>query len=75
MTKQTAAKLKGTVGHSDLEGGYMTLEAEDGKSYKLEGANGLKKGQKVEVEGTVEEGGFGIGFGAPVLTVTKHKAL
>ena len=73
------AKLKGTVGHSDLEGGYLTLEAEDGKRYKLEGADAslksLKKGAKVEIEGSVEEGGFGLGFGAPVLTVKKHKAI
>jgi len=69
------AKLKGTVGHSDLEGGYLTLETDDGKSYKLEGGVSLKKGQKVEIDGTVEEGGFGIGFGAPVLTVKTHKTL
>jgi hypothetical protein len=71
------AKHKGKVGYSDLEGGYFTLEGDDGTSYKLEGGDaGLrKKGQKVEVEGTVEEGGFGIGFGAPILTVKSYRAL
>jgi hypothetical protein len=70
------AKFKGKVGHSDLEGGYATLESDDGKTYKLEGdAQALQRGQKVEIEGTVEEGGMGIGFGAPVLTVKKHRVL
>jgi hypothetical protein len=68
-------KFTGTVGHSDLEGGYLTLLGDDGKEYKLEGGEGLEKGQKVEIDGSVEEGGFGIGFGAPVLTVKKHKTL
>ena len=71
------AKLKGKIGYSDLEGGFWTLEGDNGKSYKLEGGDKAleKKGLKVEIEGTVEEGGMGIGFGAPVLTVKKHKNL
>ena len=70
-------KFKGKVGHSDLEGGYFILEADDGKQYKLEGGDASlrKKGQKVEIEGTVDEGAMGIGFGAPVLTVKKHKTI
>jgi hypothetical protein len=69
------AKIKGKVGHSDLEGGYPTLEGDDGKTYKLEGDTAkLKRGEKVEIEGKVEEGGFGIGFGTPVLTVKSHRA-
>jgi hypothetical protein len=71
------AKHKGKVGYSDLEGGFFTLECDDGNTYKLEGGDdGLrKKGQKVEVDGTVEEGGFGIGFGSPVLTVKGYRPL
>ena len=34
------AKLKGKVVRSDLEGGFWTLEAEDGNIYKLEGGGG-----------------------------------
>jgi hypothetical protein len=68
------AKFTGKVGYSDLEGGYLTLESADGKTYKLEGDSAqLKKGQRVEIEGTVEEGAIGIGFGAPILTVKKHR--
>jgi hypothetical protein len=71
------AKLKGKIGYSDLEGGFWTLEGEDGKRYKLEGGDKAlqKKGLKVEIDGTVEEGGMGIGFGAPILNVKSHKTL
>ncbi len=70
-------KLKGKVVRSDLEGGFWTLEAEDGTSYKLEGggADLLKKDVRAEIEGAVDEGAMGIGFGAPVLTVKKYKIL
>jgi hypothetical protein len=67
-------KLKGKVGKSDLEGGYFTFS--DGKeTYKLEGggADLLKAGVSAEIEGQVDSGGFGIGFGTPVLKVTKYK--
>jgi hypothetical protein len=71
------AKLKGKVVRSDLEGGFWTLETEDGDTYKLEGggADLLKKGVSAEIEGAVEEGEMGIGFGAPVLTVKKYRIL
>ncbi len=71
------AKLKGKVVRSDLEGGFWTLETDDGDTYKLEGGGPdlLKKGVNAEVDGTVEEGQMGIGFGAPVLTVKKYKIL
>jgi hypothetical protein len=71
------AKLKGKVVRSDLEGGFWTLETEDGDTYKLEGGGGdlLKKGVHAEIEGAVEEAQMGIGFGAPVLTVKKYKIL
>jgi len=68
-------KLKGKVGWSDLEGGYLILEADDGQKFKLEGDTAaLEKGQKVEIDGSVEAT-MGIGFGTPVLTVKKHKAI
>ena len=71
------AKLKGNVVRSDLEGGFWTLETDDGDTYKLEGGGPdlLKKGVKAEVDGTVEDGQMGIGFGAPVLTVKTYKIL
>ena len=68
-------KLKGKVGWSDLEGGYLILETESGQTYKLEGDTAaLEKGQKVELDGSVETM-MGIGFGSPVFTVKKHRAL
>jgi len=71
------AKFKGKVGKSDLEGGYVTLEGDDGATYKLEGggADKLARGSKVEIEGAVDEGGMGIGFGSPVLKVKAVKVL
>jgi hypothetical protein len=71
------AKYKGKVERSDLEGGFWTLEADDGNTYKLEGggADLLKKGVKAEVEGAVDEDAMGIGFGSPVLQVKKYKVL
>jgi hypothetical protein len=71
-----ATKVKGTVKHSDLEGGYWTIEDEEGNAYKLEGAakDLLKDGVRAEVEGQLEEA-IGIGFGTPVLTVKRHKIL
>jgi hypothetical protein len=71
-------KIKGTVGHSDLEGGYLTFS--DGKNtWKLEGggADLRKAGVRAEVEGREDGGGamMGIGFGTPVLKVKSYKIL
>jgi hypothetical protein len=69
-------KLKGTVGRSDLEGGYYTFS--DGKqTYKLEGGGKdlLHSGVKAEVDGQVEKDMMGIGFGSPVLRVRSYKVL
>lgn len=70
------AKLKGKVVRSDLEGGFWTLEAEDGSTYKLEGggADLLKTGVRAEIDGQLEEA-MGIGFGSPVLSVKNYKIL
>jgi hypothetical protein len=71
------AKYNGKVVRSDLEGGYWSFETQDGDQYKLEGggADLLKNGVKAEVDGAVDEGAMGIGFGAPVLKVKKYKIL
>lgn len=69
-------KLKGTVGRSDLEGGYFTFT--DGKeTYKLEGggADLHKAGTRAELEGSVQKDAMGIGFGAPVFKVKSYKIL
>ncbi len=70
-------KFKGKIVHSDLEGGFWTLETADGDVYKLEGGDKAlqQEGKEAEVEGAVDEGEMGIGFGAPVLKVKKYKLL
>jgi hypothetical protein len=71
------AKYKGKVVRSDLEGGFWTLEGDDGTVYKLEGGGPdlLKKGVTAEIDGAVDEEAMGIGFGAPVLKVTRYKVM
>ena len=72
-----AKKLKGTIKKNDLEGGFWELHAEDGERYQLRGgADGLcVEGQRVEVEGSVDKGGFGIGMSGPYLDVKSWKSL
>ena len=70
-------KLTGTVEFRDLEGGLWQLAADDGKRYTLLGSRGeLKaaKGQRVEVEGSLDDG-FGIGMSGPQLRVDKLRKL
>jgi hypothetical protein len=71
-------KIAGTVEYRDLEGGLWQLAADDGKRYTLLGARAelrAAKGQRVEVEGSVDEGGFGIGMAGPQLRVDKLRRL
>ena len=72
-----AKKLKGTIRKNDLEGGFWELEADDGERYQLRGGgDGLcVEGQRVEVEGSVDKGGFGIGMTGPYLDVKSWKSL
>lgn len=71
------AKLKGTIRKNDLEGGFWELVADDGEHYQLRGGgDGLcVEGQRVEVEGSVDKGGFGIGMSGPYLDVTSWKSV
>jgi hypothetical protein len=69
-------KVKGTVRYSDLEGGQWTLEADGGDRYQLVGkVNGLKDGNKVEVDGNVEKDAMGIGMTGPHLNVKSIRVL
>ncbi len=67
-------KLSGKIGYVDLEGGYYTLTTDKGEIYKLDGGGGdlRQKGAHADVEGHVDEAGFGIGFGTPVLHVKSY---
>ena len=71
------SKYRGTVKRSDLEGGRWELHAENGEVYDLEGAGAdvLRDGQRVEVEGKVDQGMMSIGMRGGVLRVKKAKAV
>lgn len=75
--KSKTKKLTGTVHHVDLEGGYFTLRLAGGEIYKLDGggADLRKAGVKAEVEGEIEDKGFGISFGTPTVKVKSYKFL
>ena len=69
-------KVTGTLDFRDLEGGMWQLKADDGKRYTLLGRINEKSGTRVEVEGSVDEGGgFGIGMAGPQLRVQSVKKL
>lgn len=72
------AKIQGTVKKNDLEGGFWELIADDGEHYQLRGdaaAALCKEGQRVQIEGSVDKGGFGIGMTGPYLDVKSWKPL
>ncbi len=77
MTKQVKKpkKLSGTIHQVDLEGGYYTLRTKSGEIYKLDGGGPDLRvaGAQFEVEGEVEDHGFGISFGTPVLHVRSYR--
>jgi len=77
IVKSKSKKLTGTVHHVDLEGGYFTLRLASGEIYKLDGggADLRKAGVKAEVEGEIDDKGFGISFGTPTVNVKSYKIL
>ena len=68
-------KIAGKIGYVDLEGGYYTLTTSKGEIYKLDGggADLRAPGKHAEVEGSLDEAGFGIGFGTPILHVKGYE--
>lgn len=69
-------KLKGTIKRSDLEGGQWLFDTDDGDRYQLTGSiNACKDGLRAEVEGAVDQGGFGLGMTGPHFTVKSIKPL
>ncbi len=69
------AKYTGTVKKNDIEGGVWELHTSDGERYQLRGGDDNLRvtGQKVEVEGKIDRGGFGIGMTGPYLDVSSWK--
>lgn len=71
------ATYRGTIKKNDLEGGFWELHADDGERYQLRGADDqlLVEDQAVEIQGTVDTGGFGIGMTGPYLDVKSWKSV
>ena len=71
------AKFRGTVRHSDLEGGHWQLEAEDGTTYVLEGTTGAIEadGARVEIDGAVDKDAMGFAMTGPILKVKSVKRI
>jgi hypothetical protein len=69
------AKYTGTVKKNALEGGFWELHADDGERYQIDGGDaGLRsEGAKVEIDGKVDEGAFGIGMTGAILKVKSWK--
>lgn len=70
-------KIRGTVEFRDVEMGVWVLASEDGRTYQLVGGRSslLKEGQRVEVDGDVDDGAAGIAMVGPVLRVHGYKVL
>jgi len=66
------AKYTGTIRKNDLEGGFWELHTDSGDRYQIRGGDDAlrQEGQAVEVEGSVDQGGFGIGMTGAYLDVT-----
>ncbi len=71
------AKYRGTVRHTDLEGGRWELHSDDGQVYELTGGDAelRRDGARVEIEGTLDRGVMSIGMRGGVLKVRKVRAV
>jgi hypothetical protein len=70
-------KVRGTVEFRDVEMGVWVLVGEDGRTYQIAGGRSslLKEGQRVEIDGDVDDGAMGISMVGPVLRVRGYKVL
>lgn len=65
-------KVKGTIRHSEVEGGQWVLEADDGERYQLSGAiDAAKDGMRAEVEGKVDKQTMSFGMMGAMFAVQK----
>lgn len=69
------AKFTGIVRKNDLEGGFYELATTSGEVYRLSTHGKAAAGNRVEVEGTIEKGGFGIQMSGPSLKVDSIRVL
>lgn len=70
------AKFRGTIRHSDLEGGHYQLQADDGIIYELEGTDPAlrRDGARVEIDGSVDKEALSFAMTGPRLKVRSVKA-
>jgi hypothetical protein len=71
------ATYRGVLKHNALEGGFWELHTDGGGRYQLRGGDAarLQDGAKVEVQGSLDEGGMGIGMTGPTLEVSSVKSV
>ena len=70
------ARFIGRVTRSDLEGGVLQLEAEDGNVFELEGdVEEQFVGKRVTIEGSVDRNALSFSMTGPRLAVRKVSAL
>jgi hypothetical protein len=69
------ATYRGTVRHSDLEGGLWELHTDDGQIYELDGGGAAlrRDGARVEIDGTLDRGAMSIGMRGGVLRVKQAR--
>ena len=70
-------KVQGTVEFRDVEMGVWVLVGEDGRTYQLSGGRSslLKEGQRVEIDGDVDDAGMGFAMGGPILKVRNDRVM
>jgi hypothetical protein len=70
-------KVRGTVEFRDVEMGVWVLVGEDGRTYQISGGRSslLKEGQRVEIDGDVDDGAMGVAMVGPILKVRSHRVL
>ena len=69
-------KLKGTIRHTDIEGGHWVLHVDGGDQYQLTGSlDAVKDGMRAEVEGKLDKQAVSFGMVGPHFTVQKLTAL
>ncbi len=70
-------KLSGRIVFRDIETGVWVLEGDDGRTYQLAGGDRKikKDGQRVEVEGKVDNDAVTIHMVGPVFNVASYRFL
>ena len=70
-------KLSGRIAFRDVETGVWVLEGDDGRTYQLAGGDRKikKDGQRVEVEGKVDNDTMTIHMVGPIFNVASYRFL